>query len=329
MSRRPRRLHRLHPTCFTLALGLALSATPLTAQAGRHPAAYDLGPGALALQGYDPVAYFEEGGGRATRGSTSFQLEHGGVVYRFASDAHRQAFAAQPEHFEPAFGGWCARAMSEDERVHADPLAFRIGEGRLLVFADADDLAFDGDWVPHEHQLLQRADAAWLAFSAEAGRPAPAGSWRAVEGYNLSGNGLALEGYDPVSYFPEGGGKPLRGQPGIEQRHRGVLYRFADERHRELFRANPERFEPQHGGWCSYAMGKTGEKVEVDPEAFRLTDGQLHLFYVSWLNDTRKSWDEDTAALERAADANWARLEAAHAAAAPPGDTKTQTDGQP
>jgi YHS domain-containing protein len=111
-----------------------------------------------------------------------------------------------------------------------------------------------------------------------------------------------------VSYFPEGGGEPKEGKASLSVRHRGVLYRFADEANRKRFLDDPDKYEPQHGGWCSYAMGASGEKVEVDPEAFRLTDGHLHLFYNSWFNDTRKDWDEDTAALKKKADANWKKL---------------------
>ena len=52
-------------------------------------------------------------------------------------------------------------------------------------------------------------------------------------------------------------------------------------------------------------MGANNEKVEVDPEAFRITNGQLHLFYVGWFADTREDWDEDTASLKKSADKNW------------------------
>ena len=52
------------------------------------------------------------------------------------------------------------------------------------------------------------------------------------------------------------------------------------------------RYEAQHGGWCSYAMGAKGELVEVDPSAYRLTNGQLHLCYTGWFADTRDDWDD-------------------------------------
>ena len=293
-----------------LTRALLVAATllvPLSAQDGRNVSAYDLGAEHLALAGYDPVAYFDEGGGAPQKGKAEFAVEHEGVTYRFASNEHAQLFAEDPGHYEPAFGGWCAYAMSLGKQVSIDPRAFRIGEGRLLLFADTDYVLVDGKWVPKEHALLAKADDAWKRLSGEAPRKAPAASWRATDDFNLSKDSLAIEGYDPVSYFPEGGGKPTKGKADLVATHLGVKYRFASEANRKLFLADPEHFEPQHGGWCSYAMGAKGEKVEVDPTAFRLTNGQLHLFYVGWLSDTRDDWDDDTVSLKKKADANWAK----------------------
>ena len=125
--------------------------------------------------------------------------------------------------------------------------------------------------------------------------------------YNVE-RGLALEGYDPVSYFAEGGGTPVRGDAAITAEHRGVTYRFASEAHRELFVEAPERFVPAYGGWCAYAMAD-GERVDVDPRSFLLQDGALLLFYDGIFNDTRAMWRKEGAAeLKAKADAAWARL---------------------
>lgn len=297
------------PRLFLAGLfGLTLAAAPLSAQAGRNTEAYDLGAGRLAIEGYDPVAYFDEGGARPAEGQADIRVDHEGVVYRFANEANKQTFLADPERFEPAYGGWCAYAMSFDKRVSVDPLAFRVGQGRLLLFADTDYVEHDGGWVPEEDRLLGKADAKWKAFSGESARKAAPGSFRKYDQFNLTDDSLALEGHDPVAYFPEGGSKPRKGSTEYTLRHQGVKYRFASAANRDAFAADPARYEPQHGGWCSYAMGVNGEKVEVDPEAYRLTDGQLHLFYTSWLSDTRDDWDDDTAALKRKADANWDKL---------------------
>lgn len=86
---------------------------------------------------------------------------------------------------------------------------------------------------------------------------------------------LMLKGYDPVAYFTVG--KPVPGQPAIKADHQGVTYRFASEDNRRLFIANPAKFTPQYGGWCSngmvYAIPLGGE-----PANFKIIDGKLYLF---------------------------------------------------
>ena len=293
---------------FRTLLTVALISSSLLAQDGRNVAEYNLGRDALAIQGYDPVAYFDVGGATPTEGKASITAEHGGVTYRFASEANKELFLATPEAFEPAHGGWCSYAMSKNIKYEIDPEAFRVAQGRLLLFADSDYIEVDGDWVPKEPKLLKVADDNWKGISGESPRTADRSTWRKYNEFNLSGESLAIEGYDPVAYFPEGGGKPKKGSKKITVRHQGVLYRFANEKNKKTFLADPAKYEPQHGGWCSYAFGATGEKVEVDPEAFRLTDGQLHLFYTGWFSDTREDWDKDTANLKRKADANWDAL---------------------
>ncbi|MBL8802163.1 MAG: YHS domain protein [Planctomycetes bacterium] len=127
---------------------------------------------------------------------------------------------------------------------------------------------------------------------------------RDVKHFNLDKSKLAIEGYDPVAYFPEGGGKPLKGSDKITVTHKGVVYRFATEENKALFLKTPDKFEPQYGGWCAYAMAQ-GEKVEIDPKSFKITDGKLFLFYKSFFNDTREKWVKEEAPLTKKADAGW------------------------
>lgn len=127
---------------------------------------------------------------------------------------------------------------------------------------------------------------------------------RDVKHFNLDKSKLAIQGYDPVAYFPEGGGKPLKGSDKITVTHKGVVYRFATEENKALFLKTPDKFEPQYGGWCAYAMAQ-GEKVEIDPKSFKITDGKLLLFYKSFFNDTREKWVKEEAPLTKKADAGW------------------------
>lgn len=123
--------------------------------------------------------------------------------------------------------------------------------------------------------------------------------------YNLPKSGLAIRGYDPVAYFPEGGGEPKKGKESITLDYRGVTYRFATEANREAFKRNPKRYEPAYGGWCAWAMAD-GNRADVDPKSFIVKDGRLFLFFDGFFNDTRAKWrkrDHDQQASR--ADAEW------------------------
>ncbi len=123
--------------------------------------------------------------------------------------------------------------------------------------------------------------------------------------FNLDG-GLAIKGYDPVAYFSTN--KAVKGDKQWALSDQGVTYYFSSAANREEFRKNPARYEPQYGGWCAYAMGKEGSKVDVDPGTFKIVNGKLFLFYNQFFNNTLKSWNKDEENLHRSADANWQKL---------------------
>lgn len=124
---------------------------------------------------------------------------------------------------------------------------------------------------------------------------------------NLDRAGLAIDGYDPVSYFPEGGSQPAKGRRDLALRHRGVTYQFVSEANLELFKRTPAKFEPHYGGWCAYAM-VYGDKVQVDPESYLIQDGRLLLFYDGFFNDTRKSWSKKPNEFGPQADLAWRKV---------------------
>jgi len=123
--------------------------------------------------------------------------------------------------------------------------------------------------------------------------------------FNLQ-NGLAVQGYDVVAYFKLN--KAVKGNESNAVHHLGVKYQFANAANKEEFKRNPSKYEPQYGGWCAYAMGATGEKVEVDPETFKIINGQLYRFYNKLFNNTLKTWNKDEASLKAKANANWAKI---------------------
>ena len=118
--------------------------------------------------------------------------------------------------------------------------------------------------------------------------------------------GLAIQGYDPVAYFTQK--KAVKGKASIAATYEGVTYHFSSQSHKDLFLKNPSSYEPQYGGWCAFAMGDYGEKVEINPETFKILDGKLYLFYNAYFNNTLKSWNKDEANLRRKADTNWKKI---------------------
>ncbi len=122
--------------------------------------------------------------------------------------------------------------------------------------------------------------------------------------FNLK-KSIAIEGYDPVSYFDN---KPLEGKNELKITNKGVTYLFANAANLAKFKVNPDKYEPAYGGWCAYAMGETGEKVKVDPETFKIVDGKLNLFYNFWGNNTLMDWNKNEAILKAKADQNWKKF---------------------
>ena len=123
--------------------------------------------------------------------------------------------------------------------------------------------------------------------------------------FNLE-KSVAIQGYDPVSYFKQN--KAVKGKKEILASYEGIIYQFSSVTNKEIFSKNPASFEPQYGGWCAYAMGSAGEKVEINPETFKIIDGKLYLFYDAFFNNTLKSWNKDENNLRVKADANWKKI---------------------
>lgn len=124
---------------------------------------------------------------------------------------------------------------------------------------------------------------------------------------HLDKNGLAIKGYDPVAYFTLQ--KPVEGKKELAFDYNGATYRFTNAPNRDVFKSNPEKYIPQYGGWCAYAMGASGEKVDIDPETFKILDGKLYLFYNRFFNNTKKTWDKDEPRLKTQADRNWQKIQ--------------------
>lgn len=110
----------------------------------------------LALSGYDAVAYFTES--KAVKGSPQFEHQWSGARWRFASAAHRDAFAASPEQYAPQYGGYCAYAVSRNYTAPTDPEAWTVVEGKLYLNYDK---TVRGLWKKELPEAIQRADRNW------------------------------------------------------------------------------------------------------------------------------------------------------------------------
>jgi hypothetical protein len=115
----------------------------------------------LAVRGTDVVAYATEG--RPVPGSAAFAHEWQGATWRFASAAHRDRFAADPARHAPAYGGFCAWAVSEGYTAPIDPAAWKIVDGRLFLNYDR---AVQRRWERDIPGRIARADANWPRLAA-------------------------------------------------------------------------------------------------------------------------------------------------------------------
>jgi YHS domain-containing protein len=123
---------------------------------------------------------------------------------------------------------------------------------------------------------------------------------------------LAIKGYDPVAYFTDS--RPMVGDPRFEFEWDGSIYRFTSSHHLELFKAAPERYEPQYGNLCTASLAR-GKRVISDPNNWIIQDGRLYLFGKSIGPDLMRKAPTD---MKAKADANWPKR------AALPWETSTQ-----
>lgn len=117
----------------------------------------------VAVEGYDVVAYFD---GKPAKGQESMTSQYQGRTYRFASAASRARFAADPASFAPQYGGWCAYAMADGDKVEIDPKTFKIFDGKLYLFYNGLLGNTLKSWNKAEAALKPKADSAWVKLTS-------------------------------------------------------------------------------------------------------------------------------------------------------------------
>jgi hypothetical protein len=144
---------------------------------------------------------------------------------------------------------------------------------------------------------ILRAFAVLLLASAVAG---PAVALSPIN--KTTFGGVAIDGWDPVAYFVDG--RPVEGSREHSLEWNGATWRFASAAHRELFVQAPERYAPQYGGYCAWAVSQ-GYTAGIDPQAWRIENGRLFLNYSP---EVQKKWSSDIPGNVAKGDANWAKL---------------------
>ena len=121
--------------------------------------------------------------------------------------------------------------------------------------------------------------------SASAAEPINTLERSGLWGYEPSG--VAVRGYDTVAYFTQG--KPTEGKEAFETEWRGAKWRFASQKHLDLFVTNPDKYAPQYGGYCAYGVA-IGNLVKIEPDLWDIIDGKLYLNYDE---DLQEKWRVD------------------------------------
>jgi len=112
----------------------------------------------------------------------------------------------------------------------------------------------------------------------------------------------AIRGYDTVAYFTQG--KPVQGNEKFTTEYNQATWLFSSQENLDLFLTNPEKYSPQYGGYCAYAVAHN-KTASVQPELFAIVEDKLYLNYSQSIN---QKWAADKQKLIEAADKNWPKL---------------------
>lgn len=124
----------------------------------------------------------------------------------------------------------------------------------------------------------------------------------AAEPINKTADGVALKGYDAVAYFKDG--QAVRGSDEFAYEWMSSKWYFASEANRGLFASDPEKYAPQYGGYCAWAVGHE-YTAPGDPTVWKIFEGKL---YLNYNKDVQKMWEKDIPGLTKKGDENWPRL---------------------
>ncbi|MEO9275450.1 YHS domain-containing (seleno)protein [Marinomonas sp. 5E14-1] len=113
----------------------------------------------------------------------------------------------------------------------------------------------------------------------------------------------AVSGYDTVAYFTEN--RPVKGSNKYKAEYQGADWYFSSQEHLNLFKAEPEKYAPQFGGYCAWAISAQNDFASSDPEQWAIVEGKL---YLNYNQSVKEKWDADRALHIQQADKNWPNL---------------------
>lgn len=116
---------------------------------------------------------------------------------------------------------------------------------------------------------------------------------------NVDARGVILDGYDAVAFFTDN--KPVKGDPKFTFTYHDAKYQFASQEHLDLFKANPEKYAPQFGAWCAYAVS-LGRIAPIDVNNFSIVDGRL---FIQHNQRAVNGWNKDVPGNIVKADKYW------------------------
>lgn len=121
---------------------------------------------------------------------------------------------------------------------------------------------------------------------------------------NVDTNGVIISGYDPVAFFTDN--KPVKGNASFSFKYEDAIYYFASQEHLDLFKSSPEKYKPQFGAWCAYAVS-LGRVAPIDVNTFSIVNGRL---VIQHNQKAVRGWNEDVKGNLQLADKYWPRVTA-------------------
>lgn len=219
----------------------------------------------IALDGYDPISYFTND--KAIAGKLDYQKEYKGERYTFVSEDNMSLFSAHPERFLPQYGGACAHSATAQSPVAGDPSIYTVDQGKLYFFSN------------------EVAKSQWPTD---------------ISSNQVGLMPLALQGFDVTTYFDESG-IAAKGNERYQAVFNGKRYLFVSQVNQQQFAAEPERFLPQYGGYCSHSVSQ-GAPIPSDPSLFIVEDEKLYLFSA---DEAKEAWLSQPLVTRNLASKNW------------------------